>query len=216
LPNYPVPTTGEVGGAACCVRGISSGELSILFVPPCHLPEPPTGLGHVHRGVGVGVLPGASPTPALQPRWILLQVRAPPRPVPSSTADSYLRRIYPSKLTYPRVGAGRRSRRSGGRRGRTARRSSEAGTSSAGARGWGARGTGSSPSLPTCGNPARWSAPRPEGSSPSGFSRFDLVNFVIDYYYFKRWHDDGELDYYEVVLCVCCKGMKAYLNVLCC
>lgn len=68
LPNYPVPTTGEVGGAACCVRGISSGELSILFVPPCHLPEPPTGLGHVHRGVGVGVPPGASPTPALQPR----------------------------------------------------------------------------------------------------------------------------------------------------
>ena len=40
----------------------------------------------MHRGVGVGVPPGASPTLALQPRRVSLQVRAPLRSAPSSPA----------------------------------------------------------------------------------------------------------------------------------
>jgi hypothetical protein len=70
-------STGEVP------RPLSTQQLR-RAIDPFRPSLPPPGalvnLSHVYRGVGVGVPPGASPTPAVQPRRVSLQVRAPPRP----------------------------------------------------------------------------------------------------------------------------------------
>jgi len=150
----------------------------------------------VHRGVGVGVPPGASPTLALQPRRVSLQVRAPPRPAlppfPMSDASISLslrtRKLAQADAAGAVVGGGggrqgdprrqgraRRGHVDGVHEGREARLSYQR----AGAR---------------LDHRRQDQRTAPRQVSPGS----TLSNFVTDFY-LKRWHDDGglSLDYRE-------------------